>query len=338
MMLKLLSSVAIVTPVLLLAACSHQLSDDRITKVEKVLDETNKLLARADSYAAAGDYAIARETTLKVRLQLDDLEIEGKKLPEPPREDVLKYIELVRTYHGPEYFEMIKSWESYINSTKAYQTSGSDNALQKLIFTGEIYRSNMKAWKPKVEEAFRINSSIKDSMFRAKNISRAFINQIESDILVLEKDLQDLRRNFTITTIQSGNTTSPSRDVLTARTPVPAVREKTIIYDEKVTLNPGFYDNFPLNLIAGDTITVTVNSQTGDALDVLIMDSSNFQRYSKGATIFNYVKGELFVRQKTFEFIANASDTYYVVLDNTLDPPSGASSTKPTTLRIVIST
>jgi len=107
---------------------------------------------------------------------------------------------------------------------------------------------------------------------------------------------------------------------------------------ETVKIPKGSYKYYYFSLKEGDIIKIAVLTN-GPAIDLIIMDQANFNDYKASFTDGRtwYEWDTLSVIKDDYEFSAPADDTYYVVLDNTPLPDSGADSGKDVSVQVTFS-
>jgi len=107
---------------------------------------------------------------------------------------------------------------------------------------------------------------------------------------------------------------------------------------ETVKIPKGYYKYYYFSLKEGDIIKIGILTN-GPAIDLLIMDQANFNDYKASFTDGRmwYEWDVLKVIKTVYEFNVPADDTYYVVLDNTAMPDSGADSGKDVSVQVTFS-
>lgn len=114
--------------------------------------------------------------------------------------------------------------------------------------------------------------------------------------------------------------------------------------DETKSIDADMYYQISLTGIeAGDVLNVNVQVTKGDAVDVLLMKSSDYVDYltaaqsEQGGTFNYYVDGSSnSVKSKTYSFTFPESGDYYIVIDNTDNPIGGANPTGSVDVRAKI--
>ncbi len=126
--------------------------------------------------------------------------------------------------------------------------------------------------------------------------------------------------------------------------PTAAMAQEEVI-NETTTINADEIKYYSFSGEEGVTITVSINVTSGGPIDILLLDSSNFQTYknafvSGSSTNFEYyVDGSaLSVKSKTYEFTLPSSQTYYIVIENADFTSGGASPQGSVDVKIVVST
>ncbi len=105
--------------------------------------------------------------------------------------------------------------------------------------------------------------------------------------------------------------------------------------DETKTIGMDMYYELSFTGIqAGDVLNVNVQVTKGGPVDVLLMKSSEYVKYltatqsEKGGLFKTYVDGSSNnIKSKTYSFAFPESGDYYLVIDNTNNPTSGANPT-----------
>jgi hypothetical protein len=105
--------------------------------------------------------------------------------------------------------------------------------------------------------------------------------------------------------------------------------------DETKTIGMDMYYELSFTGIqAGDVLNVNVQVTKGGPVDVLLMKSSDYVDYLKaaqsenGGTFKYYIDGSSDnIKSKTYSFSFPESGDYYLVVDNTNNPTSGANPT-----------
>lgn len=81
------------------------------------------------------------------------------------------------------------------------------------------------------------------------------------------------------------------------------------------TLSGYSFEGKDLSLSEGSTLTYTVSSN-GPALDIYIMDETNYKLLQANSTEWDYVHSDYAEPSVTGEFVAPKAGTYYFVVDN----------------------
>lgn len=132
-------------------------------------------------------------------------------------------------------------------------------------------------------------------------------------------------------------TISPMERPVTLPTLRPA---GNVIFDEIRAIPDGHYQFYSLAMKPGIAINVSIS--TGDApVDVMVTDSANYSKYitavnSLDGGEWGDYAGENFVVQKSFRFTAPGTGRYYVIVDNTRYPESGAEAGKSVNVHTII--
>ncbi len=105
-----------------------------------------------------------------------------------------------------------------------------------------------------------------------------------------------------------------------------------VIFDEIRAIPDGHYQFYSLAMQPGMAINISI--ATDDApVDLVVTDSANYSKYVTAVNALdggqwgNYA-GENFVVQKSFNFTAPGTGLYYIIVDNTRYPKSGAEAGK----------
>lgn len=117
--------------------------------------------------------------------------------------------------------------------------------------------------------------------------------------------------------------------------PVP-VKNWLIVVDETSQIQKDYYAYWEMKLAKDDMVSVEISTD-GAPIDLEIMDKTNFNRY-KGSTHQTYdCWGSDSVIRTEYVFVVPKDDTYYIVLDNTIDPEFGAYSRRSVNVNVLIS-
>jgi len=115
------------------------------------------------------------------------------------------------------------------------------------------------------------------------------------------------------------------------------------IVDETISLDMDYYWSSSALYYAGDILEVTVKTD-GAPVDVFLMNAQDFDEYEdmqndqSGADGFNYyVDGSaLKVVKKRYTFEIPETNTYYIVVDNTIQPEGGADPRRSVNVHVAI--
>lgn len=103
------------------------------------------------------------------------------------------------------------------------------------------------------------------------------------------------------------------------------------VFDETTTVKSDYYMYYSVLFYEGATVTVNVNTD-GAPIDLFLMDAQDFDEYQdmqneqSGVNEFNYyVAGSsMNVVKKRYTWVVPETNTYYIVVDNTIQPEGGA--------------
>lgn len=112
------------------------------------------------------------------------------------------------------------------------------------------------------------------------------------------------------------------------------------LFDESQQIPEGDFIYYEIPAEAGETLDIKVNTD-GPAIDVMIMDSEQFDEYQDALQGLNdgtlyTIDTETSVVSKTISYTADEYDIYYVVFDNTENPADGVEAGRDVNVNIVI--
>ena len=115
------------------------------------------------------------------------------------------------------------------------------------------------------------------------------------------------------------------------------------IVDETISLDMDYYWSSSTLYYVGDVLEVTIKTD-GAPVDIFLMNAHDFDEYEdmqndqSGADGFNYyVDGSaLKVVKKRYAFEIPETNTYYIVVDNTIQPEGGADPRRSVNAHVAI--
>ena len=110
------------------------------------------------------------------------------------------------------------------------------------------------------------------------------------------------------------------------------------IVDETTTVGSDEYLYYSAIFYEGATITVSVSTD-GAPIDVFLMDAQDFDEYEdeRSDYIQYYVDGSaLKIVKKRYTWVVPETNTYYIVIDNTIAPDAGANPSRSVNVKVAI--
>lgn len=110
------------------------------------------------------------------------------------------------------------------------------------------------------------------------------------------------------------------------------------IVDETTTVESDEYLYYSALFYEGATITVSVKTD-GAPIDVFLMDAQDFDEYEDEQSdyIHYYVDGSaLKIMNKRYNWVVPETNTYYIVVDNTIAPDAGANPRRSINVHVAI--
>ena len=110
------------------------------------------------------------------------------------------------------------------------------------------------------------------------------------------------------------------------------------IVDETTTVGSDEYLYYSAIFYEGATITVSVSTD-GAPIDVFLMDAQDFDEYEdeKSDHIHYYIDGSaLKIVKKRYTWMVPETNTYYIVIDNTIAPDAGANPSRSVNVKVAI--
>lgn len=220
--------------------------------------------------------------------------------------------------------------------------------------SSEYYESgNTAGWRFEVESGIKSLDEAKSGITGVKQVlNRINMNDLPSEVkgnLVYMKSTvdefeilidgyseglvsMDLSRHPTeYTSVPSGC----QSDTYLSSPQAPSENWYTVV-DETSQIQKDYYAYWEMDLEESNIVSVDISTD-GAPIDLEIMDQTNFNRYKNDAYRTYDFWGSDSVIRTNYDFYVPGDDTYYIVLDNSVDPENGAYANRNVNVNVLIS-